>query len=216
MVDWNKWFGWLEAEPADRLLRPASPKELAKRSLVSIVNDEGSKVVARLKKGTGLYIGASQPNEAPPDLDLREYFDGDGLDRISNVHGYLQFLDDGKILYRDLNSSGGSVVERTVSGVLSPSLYLQILEDSIYSYLVTSEVVNAAKSRTPDSGSLDPPNGVFLLNQDTITPGLTYDVYSEKTGFLQSPRGGRNLLKIPEDVLDNGRLTLPRLRVYVE
>ena len=227
MANWEKWLGWLSAEPADKLIRPASQKELRKRSLVSIVNGNDSKVLARLHRGERLHIGASENVSSPYnghslyqiDLDLSEYFDHEDINELTKMRSMMSFHNDGRVGYSPLScmqDHGASVVERTAAGVMPPSLYFNLTAISIDSYLAKSSFVNAGLHE-PDPDTLESPTGgVFLQNKDVIRAGFNYDVHLETDLLKNRGRGPGYSLKVPAGSLDNDRIKAPELKIYIE
>ena len=218
-------------ELLDRLVNPVPQGELSKRSTAYIVDPATSKVIGTLKKGTNLSIGASKPGQNPPPgqadyIDLSQLADDNGdplydaaaLKGISDVHGLISFNNDGTLLYEDQNSLGGSVVERTsefprffTGGKgFGPSMYFQIQNNSLETYVIRSGLTGA-ESSGPVSGTIAHPNGVFLMDEDKIGLGFNYNLHYEKS-LLGTSRG---VLKTPGNVLKNGQLNAPQLKVYM-
>lgn len=100
---------------------PPSPKELGERSLVSIIREgndpQNDEEVGQLVRGQ------------------RCYLDSKDLNGILRVFGSLEFLPDGKLLYR--TSDTGSVVERTADKSLVSSFQLGKTKDPSFFSLST-------------------------------------------------------------------------------
>ena len=148
----------------DRLVDPVPQGELNKRSTAYVADTATSKVIGTLKRGTTLSIGASKPGQNPPPglahyVDLSQLADDNGdpiydaaaLNGISDVHGLISFNNDGTLLYKDQNSAGGSVVERTFEfprfftggKTFGPSTYFQIQNNSLETYVLRSGLTGA-------------------------------------------------------------------------
>ena len=218
-------------ELLDRLVNPVPQGELSKRSTAYVVDTATSKVIGTLKRGTNLSIGASKPGQNPPPglahyVDLSQLADDNGdplydaaaLKGISDVHGLISFNNDGTLLYEDQNSLGGSVVERTsefprsfIGGkTFGPSAYFQIQNNSLEAYVLRSGMTGV-EFFGPASGTVAHPNGVFLMDEDTIGLGFNYNLHYEKS-LLGTSRG---VLKTPGNFLKNGQLNAPQLKVYI-
>ena len=198
-------MNWAAATPADRLLKLPSDKDLEKRSLVRIVNATDSTILAQLSKGEQVSIGVSCPNNEP-DVDLAKYFENDMLEYVSPKHGSLQFTDDGYVVYEDLDSEKGSVIERKTSGLVEYFLYFQLLDGSVGSYVTPAP--SGMRIPDPEPESVLPTGGISLFSKDLISLGARLEHYSTKTPFKKE----QTSVRIPEDI----KLLAPQLKVYVD
>ncbi len=213
----------LQATPAQPLVRPVTPQELTNRTLVDIINSETGQVFAQLHRGEFASIGFEQPGHIVPQINLAAAYQPPRLARVSQMHGIVSFMHDGRVVYQDANSDNGSVVERRPSDILSaisgtvvpvPVLYFQILHNTITSYLVTNAISRAAAPHNP-VGHVQPPDRVLLRSNDQIYLGFTYNLMVPQ-GIARMLGGGANhQLQPPAGVFQNGQLTVPRLAVRI-
>lgn len=207
---------FLKAEPADALVKPVSTAELGKRSLVEIVNGETRQVLAQLHKGETVDIGAGLPGHGG--IDLAHFYGAERLTTVSHLHGRFAFMNDGNVVYSDLGSMNGSVVERRSQSLLSmgnpvPVLYFQMLHNVTAAYLVRNIFSKAAEPKNlPEH--IFPPNDVRLKNNDTLYLGFVNE-FRVPRGLGRLVAGGAHALQPPPAVVHNGQITVPKLAVYI-
>lgn len=214
-------FDFMSAEPSQELDKPVPPQELARRRLVEIVDAETKRVLARTEtRDTRIIFGASPATPALPGyLNLSVHFDSARLARVSPVQGVVSFLPDGTVVYGD-NSQYGTVIERRPKVAFNglPVLRFQVTNvggvNNISAYLTRSAVTQEAECW--NAVPFTTPNGLLLKNGDIVLPGFNYDVIKQ-SGVIHFVTGasGTNTLQPPAAVMQDRKLSVPRLTVYI-
>ena len=209
MTLWNV----LTAEPSQELMKLVDAAELRRRSLVEIVNPETNAVLGQLRRGESLHIGAGMPL---PGIELNDFYDPARLNTVSQVHGEIEFMADGNVIYHD-SSMRGSVVERRAQVPLSmgglPIVYFQMLHNTVAAYLVRNAISRDAEPQTLP-GHIVAPNGVRLKNNDNMLLGFVYGLAATGT-LARTVAGGTHVLHPPADVVHEDRIMVPRLVVNI-
>lgn len=204
----------MKAEPADALVKPVTVEELGKRTLVEIVNAETRQVLAQLHRGESAHIGAGMP---VPGIELMHFYDTAKLNTVSHVHGTIEFMNNGNVVYSD-NSLRGSVVERRSQNPLSmglpvPVLFFQMLHNTVSAYLVRNAVSRDAEPRNLPA-HLVPPNGVRLKHNDNLLLGFVYGL-AVPSRAARVIAGGSHTLQPPAAIVHDGQIMAPKLAVYI-
>ena len=205
-------WGALQAEPSQQLVKPADVAELHRRSLVEIVNPETRDVLGQLHRGESVHIGAGM---IVPGIELADFYDHARLRTVSQVHGQIEFMADGNVIYYD-NSMRGSVVERRAQTPLSmglPVLYFQMRQNTVTAFLVRNAISRDAEPQTLP-GHIAAPNGVRLKHNDNMLLGFVYGL-AVAGAVTRAIAGGTHALHPPADVVHGDRIMAPRLTVYI-